>query len=249
MGEEHMVKFTYERPPNFCYFCGRLGHISKYCELQFADDFQNPGPDTPFGPWLQVPLPTRGPAYYLSSGRSRGLGSNQQQPRRASQCGPAIFRDFTPSQGSEPGEVNRNQPQGNRMPGSKGMANVIPEPEVSSTQNRQDKCACTADGGKGKALHTVDIQAPIDDEERELLQTKSLQLAKATQTTGDGVYLNKLSLHNIEEGSLHTVPLRFAARGLGCKRQPRNGQRALLRSSEEGRKRLRGAKLIEPGLE
>ncbi|KAL0303028.1 UNVERIFIED_CONTAM: hypothetical protein Sradi_6170900 [Sesamum radiatum] len=55
LGSEHLVSFTYERLPNFCYLCGRLGHIGKYCELAFCEGFVDPGNDTPYGPWLRAP--------------------------------------------------------------------------------------------------------------------------------------------------------------------------------------------------
>ncbi|KAL0444014.1 UNVERIFIED_CONTAM: hypothetical protein Slati_2124100 [Sesamum latifolium] len=43
MGNELVVSFTYERLQNFCYLCGRLGHIYSYCELRFEEGFQDPG--------------------------------------------------------------------------------------------------------------------------------------------------------------------------------------------------------------
>ncbi|KAL0327087.1 UNVERIFIED_CONTAM: hypothetical protein Sangu_1786700 [Sesamum angustifolium] len=39
LGDEQLVTFTYERLPNFCYYCGCLGHLSRQCELQFSDGF------------------------------------------------------------------------------------------------------------------------------------------------------------------------------------------------------------------
>ncbi|KAK4398113.1 hypothetical protein Sango_1286800 [Sesamum angolense] len=54
LGDEHLVSFTYERLPNFCYLCGRLGHISKWCDTRFQEGFVEPGEDTPFGPWLRA---------------------------------------------------------------------------------------------------------------------------------------------------------------------------------------------------
>ncbi|KAL0428198.1 UNVERIFIED_CONTAM: hypothetical protein Slati_2994600 [Sesamum latifolium] len=52
--DEHLVSFTYESLPSFCYLCGRLGHISKWCETRFNDGFINSGDDSPFGPWLKA---------------------------------------------------------------------------------------------------------------------------------------------------------------------------------------------------
>ncbi|CAN1767665.1 hypothetical protein LINPERHAP1_LOCUS10356 [Linum perenne] len=34
-GEVLMEKFRYERLPNFCFICGRVGHIDRHCEIYF----------------------------------------------------------------------------------------------------------------------------------------------------------------------------------------------------------------------
>ncbi|KAL0463455.1 UNVERIFIED_CONTAM: putative mitochondrial protein [Sesamum latifolium] len=54
LGDEHLVAFTYERLPNFYYLCGRLGHISKWCESRFQDGFVNPIEESSFEPWLRA---------------------------------------------------------------------------------------------------------------------------------------------------------------------------------------------------
>ncbi|KAK4385947.1 hypothetical protein Sango_2718700 [Sesamum angolense] len=59
-GEELLANLTYERLPNFCYLCGKLGHIEKYYEGCFEEDFNDPGKETQYGLWLQAPLPSRG---------------------------------------------------------------------------------------------------------------------------------------------------------------------------------------------
>ncbi|KAK4438706.1 hypothetical protein Salat_0205100 [Sesamum alatum] len=48
------VSCTYERLSNFCYLCGVLGHLSKFCEQCYEPEFVDPGDDTPNGAWLRA---------------------------------------------------------------------------------------------------------------------------------------------------------------------------------------------------
>ncbi|CAN1853529.1 hypothetical protein LINPERHAP1_LOCUS41050 [Linum perenne] len=34
-GARALCKFQYEKLPNFCYICGKIGHIDRYCEVLF----------------------------------------------------------------------------------------------------------------------------------------------------------------------------------------------------------------------
>ncbi|KAL0326477.1 UNVERIFIED_CONTAM: hypothetical protein Sangu_1725700 [Sesamum angustifolium] len=56
LGDEHLVTFTYERLPNFCYLCGCLGHLARQCETQLQDDFRDPRENSPYGNWLCAAL-------------------------------------------------------------------------------------------------------------------------------------------------------------------------------------------------
>ncbi|KAK4390482.1 hypothetical protein Sango_2111500 [Sesamum angolense] len=49
-GIEKLVTLTYDRLPNFCYLCGCLGHIAKFCPKCYEDDFIDPGESLPYGP-------------------------------------------------------------------------------------------------------------------------------------------------------------------------------------------------------
>ncbi|KAL0285026.1 UNVERIFIED_CONTAM: hypothetical protein Sangu_2797100 [Sesamum angustifolium] len=71
LGDEQLLSFSYERLPNFCYLCGCLGHLSKFCELRFSDDFVDSGDAAPFGPWLR--------ATNISTGRNRNLQGSSKQ--------------------------------------------------------------------------------------------------------------------------------------------------------------------------
>ncbi|KAK4434835.1 hypothetical protein Salat_0646400 [Sesamum alatum] len=68
--DEQLVSFTYEKLPNLCYCSECLGHLSKGYELQLKPDFNDPGENTPFGPWLRAPIP------FIS--RTRFQASNPQ---------------------------------------------------------------------------------------------------------------------------------------------------------------------------
>ncbi|KAL0387845.1 UNVERIFIED_CONTAM: hypothetical protein Sradi_2666300 [Sesamum radiatum] len=37
LGEDLLISFTYECLPNFCYWCGRMGHILKFCDSQYEE--------------------------------------------------------------------------------------------------------------------------------------------------------------------------------------------------------------------
>ncbi|KAL0433126.1 UNVERIFIED_CONTAM: hypothetical protein Slati_2646900 [Sesamum latifolium] len=54
---ESLISFTYERLPNFCYWCGQLRHIIKFCECQLEPGFDENQNPLSFGPWLPATLP------------------------------------------------------------------------------------------------------------------------------------------------------------------------------------------------
>ncbi|KAL0408772.1 UNVERIFIED_CONTAM: hypothetical protein Sradi_1811600 [Sesamum radiatum] len=120
MGDEQLVTFTFERLPNFCYLCGKIGHISKWCETRFEDGFIDPGENSPYGPWLRAltrtdfrtrtsthtnphaPTQTFRPSFI--SNQTPSASSPSQNKR-----GGAIFGEFHSSDGHK-GTISLNQP-------------------------------------------------------------------------------------------------------------------------------------------
>ncbi|KAK4415195.1 hypothetical protein Salat_2626700 [Sesamum alatum] len=83
-GKEMLVRFSYERLPNFCYLCGLLGYTSQFCQLRFQDGFVDPGLAYPFGPWLRA-LPTSGRVGgWVDAKQYLGSLEYQSMPVRAS---------------------------------------------------------------------------------------------------------------------------------------------------------------------
>ncbi|KAL0439587.1 UNVERIFIED_CONTAM: hypothetical protein Slati_2441700 [Sesamum latifolium] len=85
LGAESTISFTYERLPNFCYWCGHLGHIMKFCELN------NPPPKDPrrgvaifnYITYVPQPISEITPVTPISSQITTDISSSVHNPRLA----------------------------------------------------------------------------------------------------------------------------------------------------------------------
>ncbi|KAL0438583.1 UNVERIFIED_CONTAM: hypothetical protein Slati_2341300 [Sesamum latifolium] len=108
LGDEQLLSFTYEKLPNFCYLCGCLGYLSKFCELRFAEKFTDPGDATPFDPWMRATnLPTgrnrylagathQSTPHFSSPAHKFSSRSSSQTPPHNPPRGASIFGSFSP---------------------------------------------------------------------------------------------------------------------------------------------------------
>lgn len=49
---------TYERFPEFCFGCGKIGHIKRVCKMEIVmSDLEEGGPM--YGPWTMVEIPRK----------------------------------------------------------------------------------------------------------------------------------------------------------------------------------------------
>ncbi|KAL0409545.1 UNVERIFIED_CONTAM: hypothetical protein Sradi_1888900 [Sesamum radiatum] len=89
--DELVVSFTYEWLLNFCYLCGRLGHIYASCDLRIDEGFKDHGEETPYGAWLHVP-----PGSWGSRKPWKALDSpSVRRPANSSTArGPQVFGRF-----------------------------------------------------------------------------------------------------------------------------------------------------------
>ncbi|KAL0462051.1 UNVERIFIED_CONTAM: hypothetical protein Slati_0092700 [Sesamum latifolium] len=98
-GDEITMFFTYERLPNFCYNRVHLGHIAKYCESNFAEEFLDPGIETPYGLWLRAPLPPRTRAK-ITTPSSSAINTQNKNPRAPGfRRGATVFGVFNQQEG------------------------------------------------------------------------------------------------------------------------------------------------------
>ncbi|KAL0433135.1 UNVERIFIED_CONTAM: hypothetical protein Slati_2647800 [Sesamum latifolium] len=114
LSNEQVVTFTYERLPNFCYYYGCLDHILGSCEIQFKENFIDPGENTLFGSWLRAPplISTRGGAM------NNGWRGPSMQLRRPS------FQNYAATNSS----LHEAQPRGQSIFGNFVQPNSLPTP-------------------------------------------------------------------------------------------------------------------------
>ena len=55
-GKEFWISFKYERLPNYCYWCGRLTHAEKECELWLRSKGSLRCETQQYGAWLWAPM-------------------------------------------------------------------------------------------------------------------------------------------------------------------------------------------------
>ncbi|PIN17855.1 hypothetical protein CDL12_09481 [Handroanthus impetiginosus] len=59
IGSSVWVNFVYELLPNFCFLCEFIGHLERKCPKNYEDNFEDPGDNFAYGPWLAVTANTR----------------------------------------------------------------------------------------------------------------------------------------------------------------------------------------------
>ena len=68
------VSFRYERLPVFCYWCGRLTHYAKECDIWIRSKGTLNAQQQPFGDWLRAPQ--------MSMSRQKVISVAGQEARR-----------------------------------------------------------------------------------------------------------------------------------------------------------------------
>ncbi|KAM7462532.1 hypothetical protein LguiA_030653 [Lonicera macranthoides] len=86
------VNFKYEKLPNFCFFCGLIGHAEHYCEKFY--DFPDKSIEKLFRTWLRTPNRkerlTGGEKWLLPGPPSVMVGSSNKEPMQLDKETPQI---------------------------------------------------------------------------------------------------------------------------------------------------------------
>ncbi|KAL0421029.1 UNVERIFIED_CONTAM: hypothetical protein Slati_3125800 [Sesamum latifolium] len=248
-GEELLVRFTYERLPNFCYLCELLGHIDKYCEIRFSDGFSTLDAPPPYGAWLRMPIPDRGSSLRGSNEWRPHISSSSLQGKQACR-GATIFWSF--GKGKNPAVA--------LMPSRGHIRQSQSSIPTDSGGSRDEEVMSSLIAMKG--MGPVDMDIILAEVPSMLQQRKGREMDKAGLVWSDGGF--RSGVEGCEEGlaqdssehfnklggsqlsGLVNIPLRlttqnsFASRGSAWRgRRPGRGSRG------RPMKRDRGIQLIE----
>jgi hypothetical protein len=129
-GKEIWVDYKYERLPNFCFACGRIGHQMRDCEdIEDHDEVQYSELEEKqqaFGPWLRVsPLPK--------------MSYEVKKESSSSNCSKSLFPSNSNNKGQNSGTA-------------KEMDEEVEQQKVSDDQQTQQK---TTEGNKSKDAEGV----------------------------------------------------------------------------------------------
>ena len=124
-GQVATLPVKYERLPNICYYCGRVGHVEKYCEVK--DEDGDGGNTHGFGEWL------RASPWKIGKEGNRNAEVHSVTGRRL------VFKP-THSQG-----------RGENIPSIEQMADnlfkVCVEGEANGRKDKQERAEPDAEGG------------------------------------------------------------------------------------------------------
>ncbi|KAL0439453.1 UNVERIFIED_CONTAM: hypothetical protein Slati_2428300 [Sesamum latifolium] len=225
MGEEHMVRFTYERLPSFCYLCGTLGHIATFCEEHFQDGFVDPGENFPYGPWLRKPILVRNRVLQGSLIRNKEDFKPSESRQRHKKKGQAIFRDFISGSNSVTPPISKQQAPNlaremkTASQEPKRGQTIVREtaPSISHKQKERDRT-----GGRRLLVDSMltDKGAEMDGEhlEGDNPNHSPLDLTEQRSLSGDSGQMI------LTDTNLTDIPLQFAAAGIKLKPTARRGR-------------------------
>ncbi|KAL0462765.1 UNVERIFIED_CONTAM: hypothetical protein Slati_0164100 [Sesamum latifolium] len=206
IGEETLVTFIYERLPNFCYLCGCLRHIVKYCGMQFEEGFQDPGTDTPYGPWLRAPLPNRNWSPLRKSKSSAKNSISTSSQRGSFRKGPAIFGIFNSI--VQIGPCNRAKEANTESEGiAKSNMQALGDPTPKAPDGKIKEAMATKGAGGSRFIGT-------EDEATRELSPNSVDVIMTSQMVTEAP-ATKFGQQTYQEHDLVNIFLTFVATGIG----------------------------------
>ncbi|KAL5740754.1 hypothetical protein ACOSQ2_029934 [Xanthoceras sorbifolium] len=141
-GEElTSVLSCYERLPNFCYYCGKIGHMVRECPVKVGGLVDISGDK--FGPWMKAPIPFRTRGFGGRRGDFNQLENAKDKEKNVNGVQVDREKDSSSSRSANVEEAEREDKLVGTVDVDDGKENVVPMPEEevvgAVTRSRQKR--------------------------------------------------------------------------------------------------------------
>ncbi|TXG71930.1 hypothetical protein EZV62_000509 [Acer yangbiense] len=158
--EVTLVSLKYEKLPDFCYACGRIGHGMKECLDEEARKMALEGPLTRFGSWLKATAPNKSKPRFNSQGlvviREKNLHKAME---RGNACKRKVMFDQSDID-------NRSSKKGKAsIPKTEAMISVEPVGEPINNSAKEEKELFNVDHTPPHAYPPINNPSAAEEEE------------------------------------------------------------------------------------
>ncbi|TXG71426.1 hypothetical protein EZV62_000005 [Acer yangbiense] len=166
-----MVSLKYERLPEFCYVCGRIGHANKECSDVEAKIKALKGVSTKFGSWMRASVLNRQKMRFDQNGVGKSMFQSQLKERReGKEVGLQIVGSGSDRRGEDEGELPNGRSGSFNSQEANQTASVRVSKEV--TDSKQKNILAKLSGSGSSLGHGLKKVGPSEEDNFSHKQSK-----------------------------------------------------------------------------